>query len=265
MARSTARVLAVGAHPDDIEFRMAGTLILLRQAGWEVHYFNVANGSCGTTRCGRDAIVRIRRREAQAAAASIGAVWHPSLANDIEVFYTRPLLARVGALLREVNPDVVLTHSPEDYMEDHQNTARLAVTAAFCRGMPNFPTRPPRPPTARDVAVYHAQPVGNCTPLRQPVQPDLFVDTSSVLPAQRAMLACHLSQKAWLDESQGMNSYLDAMEAQAREVGALSGRFPAAEGWRRRLHFGFAPRDADPLRAALAALCCSGRRAGRGR
>lgn len=41
---------AIGAHPDDIEFRKAGTLRLLQQAGWEIHYLNIANGCCGSTR-----------------------------------------------------------------------------------------------------------------------------------------------------------------------------------------------------------------------
>lgn len=252
MAETVRRVLAVGAHPDDIEFRMAGTLILLQRAGFEIHYLNIANGSCGTASLSREEIVAIRERESRAAAASIGAVWHPSLTNDIEIFYEPQLLARVAAMMREVAPCILLTHSPDDYMEDHQSAARLAVTAAFCRGMPNFPTTPPRPPVAQEVTVYHAQPHGNRTPLRELVRPHLFVDTSAVIQQQRAMLACHQSQKTWLDASQGLDSYLDAMEAQAREVGSLSGRFAYAEGWRRRLHYGFCAAEADPLAAALA-------------
>jgi len=245
------RVFAIGAHPDDIEFRMAGTLILLKRAGYEIHCMNVANGSCGTASLGSAEIVRIRGREARLAAEAVGALYHPSLVDDLAIFYEASLLARLGAVVRDVAPQILLTHSPEDYMEDHQNTARLAATAAFCRGMPNFPTDPPRAPVQQDVTVYHAQPHGNCTPLRVPVRPDLFVDTSDVICEQRAMLACHQSQKVWLDESQGMDSYLDAMEALAREVGALSGQFVCAEGWRRRLHFGFCAADADPLAEAL--------------
>jgi len=124
-----ARVFAVAAHPDDIEFLMAGTLILMRRAGCEVHYLCIANGSCGTAELERDEIVRIRQGEARAAAESIGAVYHESLVDDLEIFYEKGLLARVAALVRKVSPDVLLTHSPVDYMEDHQNAARLAVTA----------------------------------------------------------------------------------------------------------------------------------------
>ncbi|MBL7140982.1 MAG: PIG-L family deacetylase [Planctomycetes bacterium] len=254
----TRRAFAVAAHPDDIEFLMAGTLIRLAGAGYELHTMNIANGSCGTSHVPADEIVRIRRDEARAAAASIGAVYHESLVPDIEIYYEKPLLARVAAVMREVAPEILLTQSPDDYMEDHQNAARLAVTAAFVRGMNNFQADPPRDPVAGDVAVYHAQPHSNRGPLGEAVRPHLFVDATDVLDRKRAMLACHESQRRWLDESQGMDSYLAAMEAFSREAGAMSGRFEYAEGWRHRLHLGFGPEGWDPLADALGAAVCSG-------
>ena len=136
-------------------------------------------------------------------------------------------------------------------MEDHMNACRLAVTAAFSRWMPNFPVDPPRAPVAWDVTVYHAQPHGNCDGLRQPVVPELFVDITSVIDRKVAALACHDSQKSWLDESQGMDSYLHAMRGFSEEVGRLSGRFRYAEGWRRHSHWGLCEAAADPLRAVL--------------
>jgi LmbE family N-acetylglucosaminyl deacetylase len=154
--------------------------------------------------------------------------------------------------MREVAPEILLVHSPTDYMEDHQNAARLAVAAAFCRGMPNYPTDPARPPVDQEVTVYHALPHGIVDPLRCPINPDLYVDISAVIERKRTMLALHASQKEWLDESQGMDSYLTAMEDASRRVGKLSGRFAYAEGWRRRLHLGFCAEDADPLVDALA-------------
>jgi LmbE family N-acetylglucosaminyl deacetylase len=249
----TQCVFAVAAHPDDIEFLMAGTLILLRRADWQAHYLCIANGSCGTAELGHDEIVRIRQAEARAAAESIGAIYHESLVDDLQIFYERGLLSRVAALMRDVSPDVLLTHSSQDYMEDHQNAARLAVTAAFARGMPNFPTDPPRDPTGRAVTVYHAQPHGNRDPLRRLVYPDLYVDIGSIIDEKRAMLAHHHSQKAWLDRTQGMDAYLDTMLALSREVGEMSGEFTYAEGWRRRLHLGFCTEDDDPLSEMLGA------------
>ena len=105
------------------------------------------------------------------------------------------------------------------------------------------------------MTVYHAQPYGNRDPLRQVVWPETFVDTSSVIEQKVQMLACHASQKEWLDASQGLDSYLITMADMSREVGRLSGRFEYAEGWRRHLHLGFCSEDADPLSEALGDRC----------
>jgi LmbE family N-acetylglucosaminyl deacetylase len=242
---------AIAAHPDDIEFVMAGTLMLLGEAGYELHYLNIANGCCGSMVTDRETTARIRAEEARRAAESIGATFHGSLTNDLEIFYDQRTLARLTAIVREVAPTILLTHAPVDYMEDHTNACRLAVSAAFCRGMPNFPTDPPMAPVANDVTVYHAQPHGNCDPLGQPVRPGAFVDITSVIDRKAAMLACHASQKDWLDTTQGLDSYLQTMKDLSAEVGAMSGRYQYAEGWRRHLHLGLCAADADPLRAAL--------------
>ncbi len=130
---------AIAAHPDDIEFFMSGTLMRLAEAGYELHYMNVADGCCGSTQHSRAEIASIRRGEAIQAAASIGAVFHESITADLEVFYDKPTLAKLAAVIREVAPQIILTHPPADYMEDHTNVCRLAVTGAFVRGRRIFP------------------------------------------------------------------------------------------------------------------------------
>ena len=140
-----------------------------------------------------------------------------------------PSLARVSAVVRDIRPTIILTHSPRDYMEDHQNVCRLVVTAAFSRGMVNVVTDPPRPVWDAPVALYHALPHGLCDQLGRPVTPDLFVNTAPVLERKRAMLACHRSQRDWLDASQGMGAYLEEMGDGRRSAGFRSLR--CAEGW----------------------------------
>src|SRR5690348_3458768 len=115
--------IAIGAHPDDIEFYMAGTLLLLRDAGYETHYLNVAGGDCGSSNQNSARTRARRRREARCAAQVLGARFHPSLTNDLQIFYEPALLRRLAAIMREVMPEIVLTHSPQDYMEDHTNTS----------------------------------------------------------------------------------------------------------------------------------------------
>jgi len=243
--------IAIAAHPDDIEFLMSGTLMLLRKAGYKIHYWNLANGCCGSSKYDAQTIARIRREEAYAAAKAIGAVYHESICNDLEIFYDRPTLAKVAAVIREVAPTIVLTHSPVDYMEDHTNTCRLAVTAAFSRGMPNFTTDPPRPAVTDTVTVYHAQPYSHRDPLGKLIEPVLVVDTTDLVDQKKKMLSKHASQKQWLDESQGLDSYLDTMMELDAEVGRMSSIFKYAEGWRRHLHLGFCGLKDDPLHEAL--------------
>ncbi len=249
MASPTA--IAIAAHPDDIEFLMAGTLVLLQQAGWETHYLTLASGNCGSTDYNAAATRSIRNNEARAAAKILGARFHPNLTDDLEILYTLELVRKVAAIVREVKPKIVLTHSPGDYMEDHIITARLAVTAAFTRGMPNFKTVPPRPAVDGEVTVYHAMPSGLRDQLRQRVMPGAFVNTTTVHKLKHEALAAHKSQQRWLDVSQGMNSYLLAMEDMSLEVGKMSRRFKHAEGWRRHFHRGFSSTDSDPLAEAL--------------
>ena len=188
-------VFAIAAHHDDIEFIMAGTMLRLRDAGWQLHYMDLANGCCGTVEHDAATIIQIRREEAKAAAAKLGATFHDSIVNDLEIFYELPTLKRLAAVVREVAPDIILTHAPSDYMEDHMNASRLAVTAAFVRGMPNFSTNPPRPSAGGKVTVYHAQPYGNHDPLGNLVRPSIFVDTTPHIELQTAALAEHRSQK----------------------------------------------------------------------
>ena len=196
-------VFAMAAHPDDIEFGMAGTLFLLKRAGCDIHYMNVATGSGGSTKLDAPTISAIRTDEARSAARYLGAAFYPPLVPDLEVFYDRATLARLASAVRAAAPDILLVPSPQDYMEDHMNTSRLAVTAAFCRNIPNFTVDPSREIVTNDVAIYHAQPVGNRDPLNQLVLPDLFVNIEDVIDDKVAMLSQHASQQEWLDSTLG--------------------------------------------------------------
>jgi LmbE family N-acetylglucosaminyl deacetylase len=241
------RVLAITAHPDDIEFGMAGTLILLYKAGCEIHYMNLANGSCGTSEFDIQTITRIRRQEAEKAAERIGARFHPPLVNDLEIYYNKDLIAKLGSVIRKVEPDILLIPSPEDYMEDHINTCRVSISAAFIRGMRNCPVDPPVDPILKEVVLYHAQPHGNRDAMNRLIHPDIFVNIEVVMDEKTAMLEEHKSQKEWLDRSQGFNSYLNTMKSYSREMGEISACFKYAEGWRRHNPLGFCAPDADPL------------------
>lgn len=248
---SERSAIAIAAHPDDIEFTMAGTLCLLREAGFKTHYVNISSGSGGSLKYPPRELRPIRRREAQNAARLLGAQFHPSRTDDLEILYTLPNLRWLIGIIRKVRPTIVLTHPPQDYMEDHMNACRLAVTATFGRGMPNIRATPSGPVWSGDATVYHAMPVGLQDGLRRRVTAGAYVDTTSVQKTKLAALACHESQHGWLQATQGLNSYLRTMEETSLELGRLSKRFKHAEGWRRHSHMGFCAEEADPLRDAL--------------
>lgn len=244
-------VFAIACHPDDIEFMMAGTCLKLKAAGYEIHYMNLANGSLGTNQYDYKTIVPMRRQEAIDACTVAGAVFHESLCDDLEVYYCRELLEKLVPIVREVAPEIVLTHGPWDYMEDHTNTGRLAVSAAFCRGMTNFKCNPPFSAINDKVTVYHSMPHSLTDQLRRPVVPEMFVNVASAIEQKKLMLACHRSQKDWLDSSQGSNAYINDMVGISRHFGKLSKRYEFAEGWVRHNHVGFCGSQDDPLRNAL--------------
>lgn len=248
---STRSAIAIAAHPDDIEFKMAGTLLLLREAGWDIHYFNLASGNGGSLEHRSVETEHLRAAEAREAAEILGATWHHPITRDLEISYDPPMLRKVASTIRRVQPSIVLTHPFEDYMEDHTITARLATTAAFAHGIRNFETDPALPAYQGDVTVYHCMPHGGRTPLRRRVHPGAWVDTSTVHATARLALAAHKSQGGWLEASQGDSDYLTSLDKFAEKMGEESGVFTLAEGWTRHLHLGFSTSDTDPLAEVL--------------
>ena len=247
--------MAIAAHPDDIEFMMAGTLLLLKQAGMDIHMWNLAKGQGGTAVYSYDEITRLRWEEALDSARIAGATLHPPITEDLDILYVPDQLARVAAVIRLVQPTILLIPSPQDYMEDHANTARLAVTGAFVRDILNFRTEPAVPQWGGECVLYHALPYGLRDGLRRRIHAGQYVDIAGVIATKQRMLEQHRSQKDWLDTSQGTGAYAAVMVDMAREVGAMSGHFALAEGWRRHSHLGFSSRDADPLHDMLGDAC----------
>ena len=245
--------LAMAAHPDDIEFMMSGTLMLLKEAGADIHICNLANGCYGSEVMSAQKTATVRAGEAQAAAELIGATWHPSLFDDLGVYYDAPSLAKVTAIVRRVQPDIILTLAMRDYMEDHCLAARLTASAAFNRCIPNYVSNPPEPSYSKPTAVYHALPHSLMDMERIEAVPEFVVDVSKVIDLKREMLAQHKSQKDWLDSTQGV-SYIESMVDRAREIADKFGRSEFAEGWIRHNHTGYCDPEFNPVKVMLGDL-----------
>lgn len=257
MTRKVA--LAIMAHPDDIEWRAAGTLIRLREQGWEIHYLSVANGCYGTREHSYQDIVALRREESRQAAELIGAKYHESLCDDLGIYHTEELVRKAAAVVRQVQPDIILTHPFNDYMEDHSNTGRLACTAAFARAAVNYQTMPPVAAYNKDVCIYMALPHRLHDRMRQPIHAELYIDVNHQMSEKAEAICLHKSQEAWLGDTQETKTLADEMMIDCAHMGRYSGVFEYAEGWNRHYHVGYCDADSDPLFEALkpAAAQCS--------
>jgi len=234
------RLLAAMAHPDDAEILVGGTLFRLKSLGWELGIITMTGGDCGSATGANEEISRIRQAEAKAAADYLGA-WYGCVGlMDVEIFANAENLRRVVELMRRFDPDVVITHSPADYMVDHEEASRLARSACFALSMPLYQTRQaaPAPATKSTPALYYADPVDGVDSMGERVFPHFYVDITGTLEKKLEMLSRHQSQRDWLRAHHGIDEYLE----QARRWGARYGLECGchyAEGLRRHLGHGY--------------------------
>ena len=215
------RILAVGAHPDDVEFMCAGSLYLLCRLGYEIHVAVMSRGDCGSVDLSAQEISRIRDREARAACKVLGATYHCVGFRDLCIFNDDAANRRVAALLREVNPWLVITHPPQDYMADHETTSLLVRNACFSAPIPNYDltsfTQAPR--CSAIPTLYYAQPIEGIDLFGKPVLPQFYVDVSDCMDVKMQMLACHESQRNWLRAQHGMDEYTESLRCWNAKLG----------------------------------------------
>lgn len=241
------RILAIHAHPDDIEFQCAGTLALLAAAGCSLTLATMTPGDCGSVELGAEAIAAVRRDEARASAALVGADYTCLEFRDLAIFDDDESRRRVVEALRRARPDVVLTAPPVDYLCDHEATSRLVRDACFAATLPNYKTRrwEPAPALPRVPHLYFVAALEGHDGEGRARPAGFHVDIAGVADLKRRMLACHASQRDWLLRQHGIDEYL---EAQARwdarrgsEIGSA-----AAEAFRRYVGHAYPQDNALP-------------------
>lgn len=216
-----ARILAIHAHPDDCEILAGGTLALLAGLGHRITVATFTPGDCGSRDLPPAEIAAIRRSEAAASAAQIGAEYTCLEFRDLAIFNDDPSRRRVAAALRRARPDIVLAASPIDYMCDHEAASALVRDTCFVVSMPNY--RADAPPTEAIPHLYFMDPLGGRDRDDRIVPPDFVVDVTSMFDRKRSMLAAHASQREWLRRHHGVDEYLLQMERWTAERGALAG------------------------------------------
>ena len=196
------RVLAFGAHPDDIEFRMAGTLAKMAARGDEVFMCIATNGEIGSYGMPRAEIAAMRKKEAQKSCDLIGATMIWLGYEDEMLFDNRETRMAFIEAVRLARPDVILAPPPfKDYNQDHDFTGYLAFQARILATVKLMETEHP--------VIDHIPPMFYCTPhggLNDKLPMQYFVDITDTFDTKMKMFNCHASQQGdWCKDAFGVD------------------------------------------------------------
>ena len=196
-------ILAIGAHPDDIEVMCAGTLAKYAAMGHKVFLATATNGNIGSAHHTMEEIARIRKAEAAKSAAIIGAEYI-CLDYDDEMFYEdRSVRLAFINLVRYCKADVILTHYPQDYNPDHELTSKIVNDIAVMIPIAHLKTE--APPYDKIPAIFYFEPASGMR-----FVPTDYVDISDHYETKMQMLNCMESQRQWMaDNYASLNGDLD--------------------------------------------------------
>ncbi|HYT91421.1 MAG TPA: PIG-L deacetylase family protein [Gemmataceae bacterium] len=219
------RLLILGAHPDDADYAAGGTAALYRAAGNTVKMVSLTNGDAGHHLQPGPDLARRRRAEAAAAGKVIGATYDVLDNHDGQLLPTLENRLQIIRLIRSFQPDLVLTHRPNDYHPDHRYTSQLVQDAAYMVTVPAV--APDTPHLQRDPVIAY---LPDDFQKPYPFEPSVLVDVGPVLGQIVAMMHCHTSQfYEWLPYNQGILDSVPKDEAGRREwlAGQLQARLRA--------------------------------------
>jgi LmbE family N-acetylglucosaminyl deacetylase len=192
-------VLGIGAHPDDLEVSCFGTLAKYVKTGHKVYTCSLANGSLGHYEIMPKELAAIRLKETSEAARVIGAEYIPGCAEDMNVdSHNKEQQDKVIDIIRLVKPDLIISHSPDDYHSDHVETAKLVFYAAFASSLPHYFTK--NPFHNEVVPIYYMENNAGIN-----FQPQEYVDITREMELKIKALECHESQIKWLREHDGIS------------------------------------------------------------
>ena len=219
------RILAIHAHPDDIEIQVAGTLALLKEQGCHITIATMTPGDCGSAEMSAEEISRVRRGEAKAAAAHLGAACVCLEFRALAIVHDTESRRRVAEVVRRARPDIVFTAPPVDYMSDHEITSLLVRDACFAASAPNYTTHQwdPAPPTTNIPYLYYVDPIEGIDWYGNTLPPHFLIDISTTFELKHRMLACHESQRNWLRRQHGIDEYMDMSQRWSAKRGQQMG------------------------------------------
>ena len=217
------RVLAVGAHPDDIEINCVGTLIKCKNRGDEVTACHMSDGDMGHVTILPPELGLIRRKEAQTsgALAGIRVVWGGL--HDLDIYDEKDARDKLVKIIRDSRPDFIITHGQDDYMPDHTAVAKLVFDASFSASCPHY-----LPELGEATPVCPIYLMNNASGIN--FIPTHYVDITEEMALKQKMFACHESQIVWMCDHDGID-FADMVRTCSRYRGYQCGA-AYAEGFR---------------------------------
>lgn len=218
------RVLAIGAHPDDVEIACSGTLAKCVKRGDKVIVCHVSTGNLGHVVIPPDELKVMRAAEAKRAGQLAGIEVISAGFDDLDIFDgNRSSRDRIVEVIQYARPDFIITHNPDDYMPDHTAVSRLVFDASFAATLPNYPTEAKR--AAQLVPIYYMDTLAGVG-----FEPTEYVDISEEIDLKIRMLCCHESQIVWMRDHDGID-FADMVRTCSRYRGYQCGA-DYAEGFR---------------------------------
>lgn len=218
-------ILAIFAHPDDVECYCAGTLLKYKQAGHKIYIALTTSGNTGANHIdSREEIAAIREAEQLEAAAYLDAEVMFLRFEDESLFDTPETRRAVLTAIRWANPDVILTHNPRDFSTDHNMTARLVTEVLLTVGGKLHPAD--LPPIEKQPHVFFEG--QKC-----------FVNIDAQMEDKMNMIRCHKSQVAWMETFLDGADFTEQRVAIAKMYGAWSSGCTYAEGFEAHKILGF--------------------------
>ena len=217
-------ILAIGAHPDDIEIACAGTLAKCVKRGDRVVVCHVSNGNLGHVIIPPDELAIMRKNEAKKAGSLAGIEVICADFSDLDIFdNNKESRNRIVDVIKYANPDVIITHNPDDYMPDHTAVSRLVFDAAFTATLPNYKSKVEG--AAKMVPIYYMDTLAGVN-----FQPTEYVDITEEIDLKLEMLNCHESQIVWMRDHDHID-FPDMVKTCSRYRGYQCGA-DYAEGFR---------------------------------
>lgn len=217
-------VLAIGAHPDDIEIACAGTLAKCVKRGDRVVVCHASTGNLGHVIIPPDELTVIRANEAKKAGAMAGIEVIGGLFDDLNIYdNNKEARDRIVDVIKYAQPDFIITHNPDDYMPDHTAVSRLVFDASFTATLPNYKSKYEK--EAALVPIYYMDTLAGVN-----FNPTEFVDVTEEIDLKLRMLNCHESQIVWMRDHDGID-FPDMVRTCSRYRGYQCGA-EYAEGFR---------------------------------